>query len=106
MILIMEEKKIKSNSTSKEKMSYEQLENIAHQMSEQSRSLYSQNQQLAKALEEANATNYFKRLDYLWSIIHSDSPYISKDFITRCGEEFMELMTPEKEDMDKEDNKE
>ena len=87
-----------------EKMTYEQLENIAHQMSEQSRSLYAQNQQLGKALEESNMNNFFKKLDYLWAIIHSDSKYLSEEFKAESGKEFMEMMTTKEES--KEDNKE
>jgi hypothetical protein len=42
----MEEKKLRIEPKQQvpEKMSYEQLENVAHQMSEQSRNLYNQNQ--------------------------------------------------------------
>ena len=81
----------------KKKLSYEELENVAHQMSEQSRSLYAKNQQLAKALEENNMNNYFKRLDYLWAIIHSESVYLTEDFKIECGKEFMEMMTSKEE---------
>jgi hypothetical protein len=81
----------------KEKMTYEQLENIAHQMSEQSRNLYTQNQQLVKALEESNMSNFFKRLDYLWAIIHSESVYLTEDFKIECSKEFMEMMTSKEE---------
>ena len=42
-----------------EKMSYEQLENIAHQLSEQAK-------QLHMKLQAANMSNVFKRLDYLY----------------------------------------
>ena len=49
-------------SLKKEKMSYEELENIAHQLSEQSRVLM-------QKLQEANMGNMFKRLDYLFKII-------------------------------------
>ena len=79
----------------KEKMTYEQLENVAHQMSEQSRSLYAKNQQLAKALEEANTNNFFKKLDYLWATIHSESVYLTEEFKINCGKEFMEMLTTE-----------
>lgn len=79
----------------KKKLSYEELENVAHQMSEQSRNLYAKNQQLAKALEENNMNNYFKRLDYLWAIIHSKSEYITEEFKVKCGKEFMEMLTTE-----------
>ena len=79
----------------KEKMTYEQLENVAHQMSEQSRNLYAKNQQLAKALEESNMNNFFKKLDYLWAIIHSESVYITEEFKIKCGKEFMEMLSTE-----------
>lgn len=87
-----------------EKMSYEQLENVAHQMSEQSRNLYLQNQELGKKLEECNLQNFFRRLEYLWTIINSDTKYITEEFKTKCGNEFMEMMTvPEqKEEAEKE----
>jgi hypothetical protein len=94
----VKEMKIASNHEAKEKMSYEQLENVAHQMSEQSRNLYTQNQQLAKALEESNMTNMFKRLDYLWAVIHSNSMFLTDEFRKRCGEEFMTVMTVPQEE--------
>ena len=62
-----------------EKMSYEQLEQVAHQLSEQARQLYSQ-------LQKSNMTNMFKQY-----------------FLEKCIAEIEELMTvPEVE----EDNKE
>lgn len=57
------EKTIKE-SIKAEKMSYEQLENIAHQLSEQAKQLYAK-------LQEANMTNIFKRLDYLFKVIEN-----------------------------------
>lgn len=80
------------------KLSYEELENTAHQLSEQSRQLYMQNQKLSQALQEANLTNFYKRLDYLWQILNSSTPYISEEFKQKCGAEFEVLMTqPEQE---------
>lgn len=90
----MEEKEVKEGAKAPEKMSYEQLENIAHQMSEQARNLYAKNQQLSKALEEANTSNFFRRLDSLWTVITSDTPYITEEFKIKCGQEFMDMMTP------------
>ena len=90
----MEEKKLRIEpKEAPEKMSYEQLENVAHQMSEQSRNLYHQNQQLAKKLEESNLQNFFRRLEYLWTIINSNTPYITEEFKVKCGQEFMDSMT-------------
>ena len=78
-----------------EKMSYEQLENIAHQLSEQARKLYSQ-------LQQSNMTNMFKRLDYLFKVVENGHMF-KQDFLEKCIAEIEELMTvPEVE----EDNKE
>ena len=95
----MEEKEVK-------KMSYEQLENIAHQMSEQSRNLHNQNQQLMQRLEEANLTNFFKRLEWLWLVINSNTPYITEEFKRKCGEELMDNMTPPVESKEESGDKE
>ena len=80
------------------KLSYEELENIAHQLSEQSKQLYMQNQKMQQALQEANLTNFYERLKWLWEIINSTTPYISEEFKQKCGAEFEVLMTqPEQE---------
>lgn len=68
-----------------EKMSYEQLTNIAHQLSEQSRTLYAK-------LQEANMTNVFKRLDYLFLVLQNNSNFPS-DFVIACAEEIQNLLT-------------
>lgn len=80
------------------KLSYEELENTAHQLSEQSRQLYMQNQKLSQALQEANLANFYERLKWLWTVITSTTPYISEEFKHKCGTEFELLMTqPEQE---------
>lgn len=45
-------------------------------------------------LQESDLTNFYKRLDYLWQIINSDTPYISEEFRQKCGEEYMNMITP------------
>ena len=78
-----------------EKMSYEQLQQVAHQLSEQARQLYSQ-------LQKSNMTNMFKRLDYLFKVVENGHMF-KQDFLEKCIAEIEELMTvPEVE----EDNKE
>ena len=80
------------------KLSYEELENTAHQLSEQSRQLYMQNQKLSQALQESNLANFYERLKWLWTVITSTTPYISEEFKQKCGAEFEVLMTqPEQE---------
>lgn len=79
-----------------EKMSYEQLEQVAHQLSEQARKLYSQ-------LQQSNMTNMFKRLDYLFKVVENGHMF-KQDFLEKCIAEIEELMTVPEET--EEDNKE
>ncbi len=74
-----------------EKMSYEQLENIAHQLSEQAKQLYAR-------LQEANMTNMFKRLDYLFKVVENAHAF-NEEFVAKCVTEIEDLMTvPETEE--------
>lgn len=79
----MEEKEVKAPNS--EKLSYEQLENVAHQLSEQNRQLYAK-------LQEMQVSNMFKRLDYLFKVVENTGVF-SIDFHTRCVEEIESLMT-------------
>lgn len=73
-----------------QKMSYEQLEQVAHQLSEQARQLYSQ-------LQKSNLNNMFKRLDYLFKIVEN-SHMFNQDFLEKCIKEIEDIMTiPESE---------
>lgn len=70
---------------------YEQLKDYVN-------SLMYQNNELAKRYNEMEMGNFFKRLDWLWNIINSTTPYITEDFKAVCGEEFMTMMAkPEEE---------
>lgn len=92
---------MENNSRSKQegelkKLSYSELENVCHQLSAQAQQLNTQNQQLRAALNEANLTNLYKRLDYLFEVINRDNAYLSISFKTKCANEIEELMaTPE-----------
>ena len=76
----MEEKK-----NEKKKLSYEELENVCHQLSEQSQTLY-------RKLQEANLNNMFKRLDYLFAVIENKSSF-PEDFVKKCIDEIVTDMT-------------
>lgn len=83
-----------------EKMSYEQLEMLAHQMHEQ----------LVKAmnqLRELNMANVFKRLDYLFKVIENQHMF-KQDFVTKCVEEIQDILTvvPDEETEEVSDDKE
>lgn len=90
---VMEEKEVKAAEQPKvREYTKEEMQNIAHQLSEQNRQLYAENQKLRQAFDNANMANFFKRLDYLWNICHSESKYFSEEFKIKCGEEFMNMM--------------
>ena len=96
------ETKVKSaasaqKSAQSEKMSYEQLENIAHQLSEQVKQLYVK-------LQEANMANMFKRLDYLFKVVENGTMF-DPDFLNKCIDEIENVMMP-KEEPSEEDTKE
>ena len=74
-----------------EKMSYEQLENVAHQLSEQNRQFFAK-------LQELNMANMFKRLDYLFKVIENGHMF-KQDFFEKCIAEIESIMTvPEQEE--------
>ena len=82
-------------SVKKEKMSYEELENIAHQLSEQSRVLM-------QKLQEVNKSNMFKRLDYLFKIIEFEHMF-DGNFIDKCIKEIQDMISiPEEEESNEE----
>lgn len=68
-----------------QKMSYEQLEQVAHQLSEQVRQLYGQ-------LQKSNLNNMFKRLDYLFKVVENGHMF-KQDFLDRCVKEIEDIMT-------------
>lgn len=75
------------------KMSYEQLENIAHQLSEQAKQLYMK-------LQDANMNNMFKRLDYLFKVVENGHMF-KQDFLEKSIAEIEEIMTiPEETEKD------
>ena len=78
-----------------EKLSYEQLENVAHQLSEQAKQLYMK-------LQATNMSNMFKRLDYLFKVVENGHMF-KQDFLEKCIAEIEELMTvPEETDKEEE----
>lgn len=68
-----------------QKMSYEQLEQVAHQLSEQARQLYGQ-------LQKSNLSNMFKRLDYLFKVVENGHMF-KQDFLDGCVKEIENIMT-------------
>ena len=80
------------------KLSYEDLENLCHQLSDQSQTLY-------RKLQEANMTNMFKRLDYLFAVVENKDAF-PEDFVKKTIDEIVVSMTipeAEKEEEKKEE---
>ena len=74
-----------------EKMSYDQLESVAHQLSEQNRQMFAK-------LQELNMVNMFKRLDYLFKVVENGHMF-KQDFFEKCIAEIESIMTvPEQEE--------
>lgn len=90
----MEEKEgkvVEMGKREPQKLSYEQLENVAHQLSDQNKQLY-------QALQKANVDNLFKRLEYLFKVLEQ-AHHFPDEFITKCAEEIVSMITiPEKEE--------
>lgn len=77
--------------TNNQKMSYEELENVAAQLSQQ-------NQQLFARLQQADMTNMFKRLDYLFKVVKYNNEFPA-EFTKSCIEEIVSMITiPDTED--------
>lgn len=72
-------------TTQKKKLTYEELENACHQLSEQARKMYMQ-------LQEADKFNLFKRLDYLFKVLENATMF-SEDFVPKCADEIEEILT-------------
>ena len=77
---------MEENKKEQKKLSYEELQNVASQLSQQ-------NQQLNLMLQQANMTNIFKRLDYLFKVLELKDCFDS-EFVITCSDEIKELMTP------------
>lgn len=77
-------------SNKSEKLTYEQLENVARQLSEQ-------NQMLIRRVQETNMGNVFKRLDYLFKVVEQDTKF-NKEFVEKCISEIESIMVLSEEE--------
>lgn len=82
----------------KEKLSYEQLEEVARQMEGQLRQVYAK-------LQEANMNNLFKRLDFLFKVLETEQMF-QLGFVQKCADEIKSILTIPEEgaQMDKEED--
>lgn len=80
------------------KLSYEELENVAQNLSAQNQNLVNKYKELFAKHQELMQNNYFIRLEWLWRVISMDPNKFSMEFVQQCTDEFVELMTPSQED--------
>lgn len=96
----MEEKKLKAvqkeSEEKQQKLSYEQLNEACAQ-------LYQQNQNLARQLQQANLSNMFKRLDYLFKVLQYENVFEDRTFVDSCILEIQDALTIREEEENKED---
>ena len=79
-----------------EKMSYEQVVDIANQLQSQNRELMMRMQGLA---------DVYHRLDYLFKVVESAAQF-DADFVKACTTEIQDIITiPKEEEKESEDNK-
>lgn len=72
-------------NTKKSELTYEQLTEIANQLSRD-------NHALRQQMQEMNYFNLFKRLDYLFKVVENDTKFAT-DFVETCKNEIVNLMT-------------
>ena len=82
----------------KEKLSYEQLEEVARQMEGQLRQVYAK-------LQDANMQNLFKRLDFLFKVLETEHMF-PLAFVQKCADEIKSILTIPEEgaSLDKEED--
>ena len=81
----------------KEKLSYEQLEEVARQMEGQLRQVYA-------TLQDVNMNNLFKRLDFLFKVLETEHMF-PLAFVQKCADEIKSILTIPEEGMDVEKGK-
>lgn len=79
------------------KLSYEELEKVARQLSEQNSILMNQ-------LEQRNTMMMFKRIDYLFDVLKNNALF-DYEFIAKCVAEIEEVLSKDEPEKKEEDAK-
>ena len=78
-----------------QKLSYEQLEQVATQLSQQVQTLYAK-------LQEAEVSNMLSRLKFLFKVVQNDTKFPA-EFVAKCVAEIVEVMTIKEPEESKEE---
>ena len=96
----MEEKKIENKAEKKPtKLTYEQLEEAARQISQQAENIFKENQQLKVALQQASLSNLFKELEFRFKVLEYADMF-DHSFVNDCIKNIEDTMTPKVEEVD------
>lgn len=77
----------KSMANTEEKPQMEEQKLTYEQLNEACSQLYQQNQYLQNQLKQANLSNMFKRLDYLFKVLECEKVIKDSEFISSCVDE-------------------
>lgn len=81
------------NTQQEKKLSYEELQEVAAKLSAQRDSIVEKYKELTVKYQELLQNNYFVRLEWLWRVIEKKE-YFELDFVSKCMDEFKEIMMP------------
>ena len=95
----MEEKETKKEV---KKLSYEELENAAKQITAQAQSVARENQQLRAALQQATMSSMYTELNFKFKVVEFASAF-TPEFVDRCVKSIEETMTPPPEEKEEEE---
>nr|DAQ75255.1 MAG TPA: hypothetical protein [Crassvirales sp.] len=86
----MEENKAKNNES--KKLTYEQLNQAAQQISQQAEALYKENQQLKEALNRISIQNGYTELGFKFKVVENSTMF-PKEFVKRTITDIVNTMT-------------
>ena len=86
----MEENKVKNNES--KKLTYEQLNQAAQQISQQAEALYKENQQLRETLNRISIQNGYTELGFKFKVVENSTMF-PKEFVKRTITDIVHTMT-------------
>lgn len=95
----MEENKTKNNES--KKLTYEQLNQAAQQISQQAEALYKENQQLRETLNRISIQNGYTELGFKFKVVENSTMF-PKEFVERTIAEIVDTMTVTNEEPNEE----
>lgn len=98
----MEESKNKKEKVN-HKLSYDELETAAKQISAQLDALARENNQLRIALQKAQLGNLYTELEFKFKVVQNAEMF-SSEFVERCIKNIEEIMTPEPEETEEKED--